>query len=70
MKKNNIVKQLASVSVVCMLGLSAPANADTFADALRATYANNPEIKAQRQSLQAADELVSQANFADSQWDV
>lgn len=38
------------------------AHADTFADALRSTYETNPQIKAQRQSLQAADELVAQAN--------
>lgn len=49
----------ATVGIMCLASAS---HADTFADALRATYENNPEIKAQRQSLQAADELVAQAN--------
>jgi outer membrane protein len=65
---------LYSVSLLCLSLLPAAAQADTFADALRATYENNPQIKAQRQSLQAVDELVSQANAgflptANGTWD-
>lgn len=37
------------------------AMANSFDDALKSTYENNPQIKAQRQSLEAVDESVSQA---------
>jgi outer membrane protein len=65
---------LYSASLMCFLLLPIAAQADTFADALRATYENNPKIKAQRQSLQAVDEAVSQANAgflptANGTWD-
>jgi len=65
---------LYSASLLCLSLLPVAAQADTFADALRATYENNPQIKAQRESLQAVDESVSQANSgflptANGTWD-
>lgn len=62
MKAVTASRILASLIVTTALSMPFTAYADTFADAMRSTYQNNPEIKAQRQSLQAVDEMAAQAN--------
>ncbi len=63
MKRNDTATRLTTALLASVLMvLPGMAHADTFADAMRSTYETNPELKAQRQSLQATDELVSQAN--------
>jgi outer membrane protein len=60
-KMNLVAPAPAASPVDATPAPSARRNADTFTEALRATYQNNPEIKARRQSLQATDEGVAQA---------
>ena len=51
-----------AMGVVVAVSMPEAARANTFLEALRSTYETNPEIKAQRESLQAVDELAAQAN--------
>lgn len=63
MKRNDTAARFTTALLTgVFLALPVSAHADTFADALRSTYQANPELKAQRESLQATDELVAQAN--------
>lgn len=49
------------LALAATLFFGAPAFADSFSDALVATYKNNPQIKAERQRQRATDEDVAQA---------
>lgn len=57
------ITQRLSYLMMAVLWVVSVSNAwaNTFEAALKSTYENNPQIKAQRQSLQAVDESVSQA---------
>jgi outer membrane protein len=48
-------------AAMAMAGLSSPARAETLESALAQAYRNNPQLNAQRASLRAVDENVSQA---------
>jgi outer membrane protein len=48
-------------AAMAMAGLSLPARAETLESALAQAYRNNPQLNAQRASLRAVDENVSQA---------
>lgn len=50
-----------SLLIGTVLGFAAPAHASSFEDALSAAYETNPQIKAERQRLEATDEGVAQA---------
>jgi outer membrane protein len=47
--------------LLCILGIPAPASADTLPWALAQAYQNNPQINAQRAAVRATDENVPQA---------
>lgn len=63
MQRRRIVS-IAAISAVAMCCLSAPAAAETVAQALASAYANNPEINSARAQTRADDENVPIARAA------
>src|SRR6185295_14723969 len=52
---------IATLSAVLLAGVSLPALAQTFEEALASAYNTNPQLQAERANLRATDEQIAQA---------